>query len=101
MPGVGSTRETVEVARDGDVPILVVEMEVGEWTFRGTTQLHEGKAVPARVTAMEIVHGSGRGTAAEARSAADGSFELKVVSKAGNKVLLKAESDDPRAGRAP
>ena len=55
------------------------------------------KAVVARVSAMEFVKGVGEGTAAETRSAADGSFELRVVSQAGNKILLKAESDDPRA----
>lgn len=97
VPGVGSTREAVEVARDGDAPVVLVEMAVAEWTFRGTTRLHDGTAVAARVTAMEFVRGSGEGTAAETRSAADGTFELKVVSKAGNKVLLKGESDEPRA----
>ncbi len=46
---------------------------------------------------MEFVNGIGEGTAAECTSAADGSFELKVISKAGNMIGLKAESDDPHA----
>jgi hypothetical protein len=97
VPGVGVTHETIEVARDGDAPVFVVEMTVAEWTFRGTTRLHGADPVSARVRAMELVGGLGEGTAAETRSAADGSFELKVVSKAGNKIGLGAESDEPRA----
>lgn len=93
----GPTHETVEVASDGDAPTLVVDLAVGEWTLRGTTRLHGGSAVIARVNAMEFVNGLGEGTAAETRSAADGTFELKVVSKAGNRIGLGAESDEPRA----
>ncbi len=97
VPGLGATRQTVEVAADGDTPTLVVEMAVGEWTLRGTTRLHDGTPRPARLKAMEFVNGIGEGTAAEGTSAADGSFELKVISKAGNMIGLKAESDDPHA----
>jgi hypothetical protein len=97
VPGVGATHETVEVPRDGDAPVFLVEMTVGEWTFRGTTSLHGGGAVSARVKATEFVGGLGEGMAAETRSAADGSFELKLVSKAKNKIGLGAESDEPRA----
>lgn len=97
VPGIGTTHETIEVARDGDAPVFVVEMAVAEWTFHGTTRLHGGSAVIARVRATEFVGGLGEGTAAETRSAADGSFELKVVSKAGNQIGLSAEAEDPRA----
>ena len=97
IPGVGSTRETVEVASDGDLPALIVELGVGEWTLRGMTRLHDGTPMPARVKAMEFVNGVGEGTAAECASSADGTFELKVVSKAGNMIGLKAESEDPHA----
>ncbi len=97
VPGLGATRQTVEVAADGDTPTLVVEMAVGEWTLRGTTRLHDGTPRPAHVKAMEFVNGIGEGTAAECTSAADGSFELKVISRAGNMIGLKAESDDPHA----
>lgn len=58
--GLGSTRETVEVASDGDAPRLIVEMSVGEWTLRGTTRLHDGTPRPARVSAMEFVNGPAR-----------------------------------------
>jgi hypothetical protein len=97
VPGIGTTHETIEVARDGDAPVFVVEMAVAEWTFRGTTRLHGGGAISARIRATEYVGGLGEGTAAETRSAADGSFELKVVSTAGNKIGLDAEADDPHA----
>jgi hypothetical protein len=97
VPGVGATHETVEVARDGNAPVFVIEMTVAEWTFRGTTRLHGAGVVSARVRATEFVGGLGEGTTAETRSAADGSFELKVVSKAENKIGLGAESDEPRA----
>jgi hypothetical protein len=96
-PGVGSTRETVEVASDGDLPVLIVELAVGEWTLRGMTRLHDGTPRPARVKAMEFVNGVGEGTAAECASAADGTFELRVISKAGNMIGLKAESEEPHA----
>ena len=89
--------QTVEVASDGDLPALIVEVAIGEWTLRGTTRLHDGTPRPARVTSMEFVNGIGEDTAAETRSAADGSFELKVISRAGNAIGLKAESDDPHA----
>ena len=95
--GLGATRQTVEVAFDGDVPTLVVDLPVGEWTLRGTTRLHDGTPRPARVTSMEFVNGIGEDTAAETRSSADGSFELKVISRAGYAIGLKAESEDPHA----
>lgn len=96
-PGIGSTRQTVAVAPDGDLPALVVELLLGEWTLRGTTRLHDGTPRPARVTSMEFVNGVGEGVGAETASAADGSFELKVISRAGNAIGLKAESEDPHA----
>ena len=95
--GLGATRQTVEVAFDGDVHTLVVDLPVGEWTLRGTTRLHDGTPRPARVTSMEFVNGVGEGVAAETASAADGSFELRVISRPGNAIGLKAESEDPRA----
>jgi hypothetical protein len=97
VPGIGSTRETVEVARGGDAPAVVVDMAVGEWTVRGTAQLHDGRPVPARVTAVETGRGAVGGAAAGTRASADGTFELKVVSKAGRGLRIEAESDDPRA----
>lgn len=97
VPGVGSTRETVEVAYDGDAPTLVVELDVAEWTLRGTTRLSDGTPVVASIKATEFVRGLGEGVAAETRSAPDGTFEIKVVSCPGNKVGLHADSEDPRA----
>ncbi len=97
VPGVGGTHETVEVASDGDSPVTVLELAVGEWTLRGTTRLHGGALVAAHVEAIEFVAGLGEGTAATAMSAADGSFELKVVSRSGNKIGLKADSSEPKA----
>jgi len=97
VPGVGSTRETVEVAYDGDAPTIVVELEVSEWTLRGTTRLSDGKPVVASVKATESVRGLGEGVAAETRSAPDGTFEITVVSRGGNGVSLNADSEDPRA----
>ncbi len=97
VPGVGTTHETINVASDGDTPALVVALNVGEWVLRGTTRVHAGSELSARIKAMEIVNGIGEGTAAETTSSADGSFELKVVSSAGHRMGLSAESDDPRA----
>ena len=97
IPGLGTTHKTVEVAQDGGDETLVVDMPVAEWTFRGTTHLHGGAALPARVDATEFVDGLGEGTAASTVSAADGTFELSVVSTRGNRIGLRADSDDPKA----
>jgi hypothetical protein len=97
VPGLGKTRQIVEVASEGDAEALVVEMALVAWTFRGAARLHSGAPVSAQVRAMEWVNSRGEGTAAETTSSEDGTFELKLVSQEGHKIGLSAKSEDPPA----
>lgn len=99
--GLGTTRQAVEVSSEGDSPLFLVEMAVGEWTIRGSTRLHDGTPQPAAVRAIEFVDGVGRDAGGGVSATADGSFELKVISRAGNGIALRAESEKPRAVAAP
>jgi hypothetical protein len=96
-PGLGKTHQHVEVASDGDVATLVVEIPLTLWTFHGTTRLHSGTLVSAQIRAVEWVDSRGGGVAAETTSSTDGTFELRVVSQASHKMGLSAKSEDPRA----
>jgi hypothetical protein len=100
-PGIGVTHRTIEVASEGDVRSVVVDFAVAEWTFKGTTHLHDGTPVAAAVSAAEAVPREGATLAGTTASGADGSFELRVLSTSGNSIGFHAEASEPKAVTRP